>query len=121
MLAMNHNDLMEERFKRVNAAISESGYTFAELEKKTGIPHSTLQRYASGTTDKIPVTFYEAIAKATNKPVEYLLCFENNKNRPDYNNRDDLAEKINSLSEQEVDDLIQYAEFLKSKKQDSNR
>ena len=121
MLGMNHNELMNERYRRVNAAISESGYTFMELEKKTGIPHSTLQRYASGATDKIPVTFYEAIAAATTKPVEYLLCFDNNKNRPDFSNRDDLAEKFNSLSEDEVDDLIQYAEFLKSKKQASNQ
>lgn len=119
MINIDHKALMAERFKRVNEAIEETGYTFNELEKKTGIPHSTLQRYVSGTTDKIPVTFYEAIAMATNKPVEYLLCFDNKKIVPETNNRDELSEVFNSLSEQDVEDLIQYAEFLKSKKQDS--
>lgn len=118
MYKINHDELMKERFKRVNEAIAESGYTFNELEKITNIPHSTLQRYVSGTTDKIPVTFYEAIAVATKKPIEYLLCFDNEKIAPIESNRDDLVKVINSLSEQEVDDLIQYAEFLKSKKQD---
>lgn len=117
MIKIDHEELMKERFKRVNSAIAESGYSFNDLEKITGIPHSTLQRYVSGTTDKIPVTFYDAIAAATNKPVEYLLCFEK-KIAPVKSNRDDLTEVFSSFSEQEVDDLIQYAEFLKSKKQD---
>lgn len=73
---MKHEDIMVERSKRVKDAISTKHYTFEELEKITGIPRSTLQRYVSGTTDKIPVTFYEAIAAATNTPVEYLLCIE---------------------------------------------
>lgn len=73
---MKHEDIMAERSKRVKDAISTKHYTFEELEKITGIPRSTLQRYVSGTTDKIPVTFYEAIAAATNTPVEYLLCIE---------------------------------------------
>lgn len=73
---MNHNDIMIERNKRVKDAISQKHYTFEELEKVTGIPRSTLQRYVSGTTDKIPVTFYEAIAAATDTPVEHLICIE---------------------------------------------
>lgn len=73
---LSHEELMVERNKRVSAAIAHSKYSFNDLEKITGIPHSTLQRYVSGTTDKIPVTFYEAIAHATNKNVEYLLCFD---------------------------------------------
>lgn len=117
MFKINHEELMQKRFERVNAAISKSGYSFNELEKLTGIPHSTLQRYVSGTTDKIPVTFYEAIAEATNTPVAYLLCFdEYEKIAPIETNRSDLVQVINSLSENDVDDLIQYAEFLKSKK-----
>lgn len=73
---MNHEKIMLERSKRVKEVISKNHYTFDELEKITGIPRSTLQRYVSGTTDKIPVTFYETIAAATNTPVEYLLCIE---------------------------------------------
>lgn len=115
MFNINHGELMAERYKRVNAAIAKSGHSFNELEKITGIPHSTLQRYASGATDKIPVTFYEAIAMATNTPVEYLLCFDK-KIAPIVTNRSDLVNVINSFPDDKVDDLIQYAEFLKSKK-----
>lgn len=73
---MKHEDIMKERSNRVKDAISKHHYTFDALEKITGIPHSTMQRYVSGTTDKIPVTFYEAIATATSTPVEYLLCID---------------------------------------------
>lgn len=66
---MKHEDIMKERSNRVKDAISKHHYTFDALEKITGIPHSTMQRYVSGTTDKIPVTFYEAIATATSTPV----------------------------------------------------
>ena len=73
---MKHEDIMIERSKRIKETISKHHYTFEELEKTTGIPRSTLQRYVSGTTDKIPVTFYESVATATNTPVDYLLCID---------------------------------------------
>lgn len=35
--------------------IQSSGLTYKQLEEQTGVPKSAIQRYASGTTEKIPV------------------------------------------------------------------
>lgn len=37
---------------RLLQAIHNSGYSYAELEKRSGISKSALQRYATGTTKK---------------------------------------------------------------------
>ena len=120
MIKFDHDKLMKERFKRVNSAIAESGYSFNDLEKITGIPHSTLQRYVSGTTDKIPVTFYDAIAAATNKPVEYLLGFDK-KIAPIKTNQDDLTKAILSMPEEDKERVKELADLLQLKRQIQNK
>lgn len=39
-------------------------YSYADLEKKTGIPKSTLQRYFTEKTNKIPIDSVETICDA---------------------------------------------------------
>lgn len=46
---MNEINNVVLRFKQI---IDESGLSFTELEKKSQISKSSLQRYASGTTKK---------------------------------------------------------------------
>lgn len=67
---------MNERAKRINEAIEKSGYSYPELSKLTGISKSSLQRYATGETIKIPIDSIEAIAKATNTSAKYLMCWD---------------------------------------------
>ena len=67
---------MNERAKRINEAIEKSGYSYPELSKLTGISKSSLQRYATGETVKIPIDSIEAIAKATNTSAKYLMCWD---------------------------------------------
>lgn len=67
---------MDERSKRINQAIIKSGYSYPELSKITGISKSSLQRYATGETKKIPIDSIEAIAKATNVSPKYLMCWD---------------------------------------------
>jgi len=64
---------MNERAERINKAITQTGYSYAELSKITGISKSTLQRYATGETKKIPIDNIEKIAAATNVSSEYLM------------------------------------------------
>lgn len=67
---------MDERAKRINEAIIKSGYSYPELSKITGISKSSLQRYATGVTKKIPLDCIEAIAKATNTSAKHLMCWD---------------------------------------------
>ena len=46
------------------ALINEKDVSYGELSKRTGIPKSAIQRYATGQTDKIPVDRLEKIVDA---------------------------------------------------------
>ena len=64
------------RAERIKASIERCGLSYDELSRITNIPKSTLQRYATGETPKIPIERIEAIAKATNVKVSYLVRAE---------------------------------------------
>lgn len=59
--------------KRLKESILNSGYSYAELEKLTGISRSSLQRYANGVTAKIPIDAIQTIAKAVGVEAEYIM------------------------------------------------
>ena len=64
---------MSVRSERIKALIEESGKSYQELEKDTGIKKSSLQRYASGVTSKIPLNVIEKLSVAFNVSQEYLM------------------------------------------------
>lgn len=64
---------MDERAVRLREAIERSGLSYPELEKLTGVPKSSLQRYATGATKKIPIDCIEKIAEVTGTDARYLM------------------------------------------------
>ena len=79
---------MSTRAERIKLLIEQSGLTYQELEKTTGIKKSSLQRYASGTTAKIPLDVIEKLSKAFGVSQEYLMGWSDNKktNTPEKKN-----------------------------------
>lgn len=71
--------IQDIRAERLNEVIKASGLSYAELEKKTGFSKSSIQRYATGETKKIPVDCIEKIAAITNTDVRYLMGWEDDK------------------------------------------
>lgn len=67
---------MSARSERIKTLIEESGKSYQELEKITGIKKSSLQRYASGATAKIPLDVIEKLSKTFNVSKSYLMCWE---------------------------------------------
>lgn len=61
---------------RIREAIEKSGMSYAELEKKSGISKSALQRYASGITKKIPIDVVEKVAPLLGVTSAYLMGWE---------------------------------------------
>lgn len=61
---------------KIKQAIENSGLTLIELQNKTGISKSAIQRYASGNTDKIPIEALKAIAKATDTSASFLMGWD---------------------------------------------
>lgn len=64
--------------QRLKESIEKSGLSYVELEKKTGIAKSSIQRYASGTTKKIPIDAIQLIAKACGVSDAYIMGWETN-------------------------------------------
>lgn len=64
---------MSTRSERIKLLIEQSGKSYQDLEKITGIKKSSLQRYASGTTTKIPLAVIEQLSNAFCVSQEYLM------------------------------------------------
>ncbi len=64
---------MSTRSERIKFLIEQSGKSYQELERTTGIKKSSLQRYASGVTAKIPLDVIEKLSKTFNVSQEYLM------------------------------------------------
>ena len=73
---------MSIRSERIKALIDSSDLSYQELEKLTGIKKSSLQRYASGVTTKIPLDVIEKLSIAFNVSQEYLMGWDEKKSSP---------------------------------------
>ena len=73
---------MSTRADRIKSLIEESGKSYQELERLTGVKKSSLQRYASGTTTKIPLDVIAKLSIAFNVSQEYLMGWEEKENSP---------------------------------------
>ncbi len=69
---------MSIRSERIKALIEQSKLSYQELEKVTGIKKSSLQRYASGVTTKIPLDVIEKLSLAFGVSQEYLMGWDEN-------------------------------------------
>ena len=67
---------MSIRSERIKELVEKSGMSYQEIENLTGIKKSSLQRYASGVTTKIPLDVIEKLALAFNASQEYLMGWE---------------------------------------------
>jgi len=116
--------------QRLQSVLNDKDISYNDLEKMTGIPKSALQRYAAGTTKKIPTDRIRVIALKLHVNLLYLLGLTDDANElPVFNvsvNTDKVSivnnaksDKIQKLlnlfcqlSDDEMEDLIRYAEFL---------
>lgn len=61
---------------RLQKAVNESALSIREIEKRSGVTRSTIQRYLTGDISKMPVDKFKAIADAIGVPPEYILGWE---------------------------------------------
>lgn len=73
---------MSIRSERIKALVDSSEMSYQELEKQTGIKKSSLQRYASGATTKIPLDVIEKLSIAFNVSQEYLMGWDEKEGSP---------------------------------------
>ena len=73
---------MSTRSERIKALIEQSRMSYQDLEKLTGVKKSSLQRYASGVTTKIPLDVIEKLSAAFNVSQAYLMGWDEKKDSP---------------------------------------
>ena len=93
---------IEKIISRLNSAIKNSGYSYAELEKRSGISKSALQRYATGKTKKIPLEVINNLAPILSVTPSYLMGWEDNNVSP----LGDYDKNVQFLKDKNQDDLI---------------
>lgn len=102
---------------RLQQAIRESGLSFVELEKRTGFAKSSLQRYASGTTTKIPINCIQAVAKATHVSPEWIMGWDTNEPRRFEMHRIPLVGTIACgapiLADENIEEYIDIADAIR--------
>lgn len=70
---------MSIRSERIKAVVEKSKLSYQDLEKLTGVKKSSLQRYVSGVTTKIPLDVIEKLSVAFGVSQEYLMGWDDNK------------------------------------------
>lgn len=83
---------MSIRSERIKALIEQSKHSYQELEKITGIKKSSLQRYASGVTAKIPLDVIEKLSVTFNVSQEYLMGWSENEKQEAPLDKEELTE-----------------------------
>ena len=69
--------------ERIKLLIEQSGKSYQELENLTEIKKSSLQRYASGKTVKIPLEAIEKLSKYFDISQEYIMGWDSKNNSPE--------------------------------------
>lgn len=105
---------MSEISERIKASIKKSGLSQRDLELKTGIPHSAIQRYASGTTERIPISRLEKLAIALGTTAEYFLGWDTKENTTIKIDSGDLEilKLFKSLSVEKQNQALDYLRYL---------
>ena len=70
---------MSIRSERIKAVVEKSKLSYQDLEKLTSVKKSSLQRYVSGVTTKIPLDVIEKLSVAFGVSQEYLMGWDDNK------------------------------------------
>ena len=105
---------MSEIANRIKSAIKKSRLSHRELETITGIPHSAIQRYAAGTTDRIPISRLVKLANALGTTAAYLLGWEEKETIKTNNEDIKILELIMSLSVEKKKQALDYIQYLAS-------
>ena len=107
-------DINEIRAKRLKEVIDKSDYTYAELEKLTGVSKSSLQRYATGETVKVPIDCFEQIATVTGVDIRYLLAWDDS---PIEDKQEHLAKLVADTHPEGVSSAVSIALGAEARKE----
>lgn len=100
--------------KRIKEQRLKQNKTLLEVAEYVGVKEATLQRYESGEIKNIPHDKITAIAEYLNCSPSYLMGWSNDiKDESTINSK--LFSLINSLTEEQAKEALNYIDYLKSR------
>ena len=73
---------MSVQSDRIKSEMQRNSLTLLEIEQRTGIKKSSMQRYVSGETGKIPMSAIEKLARLFGVSGTYLMGWDEEENHP---------------------------------------
>ena len=73
---------MSVQSDRIKYQMQRNSLTFLEIEQRTGIKKSSMQRYVSGETGKIPLSAIEKLANLFGVSGAYLMGWDEKEDSP---------------------------------------
>ncbi len=89
---------MNEIASRLYALIQQKQLSYGELATLTGIPKSAIQRYATGTTEKIPLERINRLAAALGVSSSALTGWQEEAALPRPETEESLPEEIHMIA-----------------------
>ena len=105
--------------KKLLEAYEESGKSYTDLSKLTGIPRSMIQRYLSGNIDRIPIERLQALCRVFGLDINELLGWSDPSvdgkiNRSVTPQQNILLEAADNLTDYERQVVMNMIEALKA-------
>ena len=100
--------------ERMKERRNKLGISADEVAKKIGVSRSTYFRYENGDIEKMPLSIVKPLAEALRTTPEYLAGWDDEVQ----NSTMRVAAHIDdNVTEEQMNDIIKYIEFLKSQQQ----
>lgn len=106
---------MSEISKRLLNLIEENDISYGELSKETNIPKSALQRYATGETEKIPITRIQLLANALHTSAAYIMGWEDEE-KPVSSAKQAYIDKIINMDDDTFNRYTQVLELFEAQR-----
>lgn len=110
--------------------INESGLSYGEIAKRTGIPKSSIHRYVNGQTKKIPIDAVRMIAEATGVSTSYIMGRDNIKSKQQETPTADSDEILmfalygadnKDITPGMLEDVRTFAQYIREKRKGENK
>lgn len=102
---------MSDISNRLLQLINDNNISYGELSKATGIPKSALQRYATGETEKIPITRIKLLATALHTTAQYIMGWYDNQNETKAVKIAVLGTVVAGIPLEAVQEILDYEEI----------
>lgn len=102
--------------KIIKSRRSELGLTLKDVAEALGVAESTILRYETSDIKNMGIDKIEALAKVLQCSPEYLLGWDSDLESAQIRRLNEYAKRISALDQEKQESLLNYLDYLESKK-----